>query len=68
METLKIGDKVKPANNGEDQYGRIIRWDRLQGTVVEAWEDDIDGQKVRVRWNRKSPYPWILPADWLVKV
>ena len=31
--SIKIGERVSPANNGEDSSGKVIRWTKLRGTV-----------------------------------
>jgi hypothetical protein len=67
LNKLKIGDRVRPANDGEDSMGRILRWTRLTGTVVDAWMD-LNEQRVQVRWDRRSPYPWRLESSWLTRI
>ena len=65
-ETIKVGDLVRPANNGEDKLKRTLHWMRLRGTVRAVW-DDCGEQRVEVRWDRSAPYPTRLPA-YLLKV
>jgi hypothetical protein len=61
---FKAGDIVRPANDGEDTVGRRLHWTRLTGIVVDEWTAWGE-QQVQVRWHRRSPYPWRLPASWL---
>lgn len=65
-EVIKVGDIVRPANNGEDKLRRTLHWIRLRGTVRAVW-DDCGEQRVEVRWDRAAPYPTRLPA-YLLKV
>lgn len=52
---FSIGQRVRPAGDGEDQSGRILKWTRLQGTVVDIWmtdENTSDTQwRVEVKWD-----------------
>lgn len=58
---LKVGDRVRPANDGEDQSGDILHWTRLKGTVRAIWID-CGEERAEVRWDRRAPYPVNLPT------
>lgn len=58
---LKVGDRVRPANDGEDQSGDILHWTRLRGTVRSVWID-CEEQRAQVRWDHNAPYPTSLPT------
>jgi len=69
--SIKIGDRVSPANDGEDRSGKTLRWTALRGTVTAVYppigrEDREQGiMRIEVRWDRYSPYPRVLPSNWL---
>ena len=63
--TITKGSIVRPVNDGEDSRGNLLKWTRLTGKVIDCWED-CGELRAEVRWFQKSPYPRILPADWLV--
>lgn len=60
MDSVKIGDRVRPAFNGEDPRG-LLRWREMVGVVSGTWQD-CGETRVEVRWLRRSPYPRVLPA------
>ncbi len=68
---IKIGDRVSPANDGEDRSGKALRWTALRGTVKAVYppigrEEREQGiTRVEVRWDCKCPYPRVVPSNWL---
>jgi hypothetical protein len=61
MKLFKVGDRVRPIGNGEDQSGKVLYWTRLNGTVRAVW-NDCGEQRVEIRWDRKAPYGNRVPA------
>lgn len=63
---IKIGDRVRPANDGEDSRG-LLKWSDLKGTVTDVWTAPGTAAEVRaqVRWDRHSPYPPTVPISFL---
>jgi len=64
MTQFQKGSTVRPANDGEDSRGNLLKWTNLVGVVVDSWED-CGETRVQVRWSRKAPFPTVLPSDWL---
>lgn len=64
---IKVGSRVKPANDGEDSSGHLLKWSGLRGTVLDVWVEPGTAAEVRaqVRWDRHSPYPPIVPINFL---
>ena len=51
---FQIGQIVRPANDGETSIGRIVKWTRLRGKVVDIWKE-LEGSpnecwRVEVKW------------------
>ena len=65
--SVAIGDRVKPASDGEDSRG-LLKWSKLRGTVLDVWTEPGTAAEVRaqVRWDRRSPYPSIVPISFLL--
>lgn len=66
--SFQVGDRVRPANDGEDRSGRILRWTALRGTVKAIYpgrgqEREQGIMRIEVRWDRYSPYSRIVPSD-----
>ena len=68
MGAIAIGSRVKPANDGEDASGKVLKWSKLRGTLLDVWtEPGLAGEvRAQVRWDRRSPYPSIVPLNWLL--
>lgn len=58
---------MKPANDGENSQG-LLKWSGLRGTVLDIWTSPGTAAEVRaqVLWDRHSPYPPIVPIDFLL--
>ncbi len=70
---FKVGQKVRPAGNGEDASGRLLAWTKLRGVVVNTWVETYGAAqkpiyKVEIRWSVRAPYPTRLEAHWVVAV
>jgi hypothetical protein len=66
MTSFAIGSRVRPLNQGEDTRG-IIDWTLLRGVVIDTWID-CGQERVQVRWDRRAPFPTVLPATWLEQI
>lgn len=62
--TFSKGTIVRPANDGEDSRGNLLKWSSLTGVVIDSWED-CGEERVQVRWSKKSPYPTCVPSYFL---